>query len=82
MSFFPKKPDIREPLTFFQEDAFEKGIFISQHQAFVGGCSMTLLQVLQRLFMVLDGLLQLLNVFGPPFSEGGLCLSISLFAFF
>jgi hypothetical protein len=32
--------------------------------------------------MVLDGLLQLLDVFRPPLSEGGLCLSVALLALF
>ena len=43
---------------------------------------MTVLQVLQRLFMVLDRALQLLDILGPSLSEGSLCLPIALLALF
>ena len=39
---------------------------------------MTLLQLLQGLFMVLDGALQLLDVLGSALAEGGLCLPVPL----
>ena len=43
---------------------------------------MALLKALQSFFMVLDGLFQLLYVLCPSLSEGGLCLSVPLLAFF
>ena len=42
---------------------------------------MALLKVLERLFMMLNGRLQLLDVLGPPFTESRLCLTISLLPF-
>lgn len=41
---------------------------------------MTILQVLQRLFVMLDGSLELLDVLCATFTKGGLRLSITLFA--
>jgi hypothetical protein len=40
------------------------------------------LQVLQRVFMVLNGALQLLDVLCATLTEGGLRLSVALFALF
>jgi len=41
----------------------------------------TALQVLERLLMLLDGRLELFDVFGAAFTESGLGLAIALFAF-
>lgn len=43
---------------------------------------MAVLQILQRLFMVLDGALQLLNVLCASLAEGCLCLPVALLALF
>lgn len=43
---------------------------------------MTLLKRLQRLLMMLDSVLQLFDVLGPPFPKCGLGLTIALFALF
>lgn len=43
---------------------------------------MTLLQALQGLLVMLDGRLQLPNVFGSTLPKGSLGLSIALFALF
>ena len=41
---------------------------------------MTVLQILQRLFVMLDGALELLDVLCAAFTKGGLRLSIALLA--
>lgn len=41
---------------------------------------MALLQVLQGVFMVLDGGLELLDVLGASLAEGGLSLAVALLA--
>jgi hypothetical protein len=42
----------------------------------------TVLQVLQRLFMMLDSALELLDVLCAALTKGGLCLPIALLALF
>lgn len=69
-------------LTFLQKDPLEQRVLVSQHQALVGGGSVALLQRLQRLFVPLDGGLQLLDVLGAAFAKGRLSLAIPLLAFF
>jgi hypothetical protein len=49
-----------------------------KHQTFVGGTAVTLLQVLQRLLMVLDSTLQLLDVLSTALAEGSLSLPVPL----
>ncbi len=39
---------------------------------------MALLQALQRIFMLLDGGFELLDVFGPPLTESSLGLAVAL----
>ena len=68
--------------TLLQEDTFKQRVLVPEHQAFVGGGSVALLQILQRIFMMLDGLLQLLDILRPPLSEGRLGLSVALFSLF
>lgn len=66
--------------TFLQQDPLQQGILVAQHQAFVCRTTVALLQALQRLLIVLNGSLQLLDILGPPLTEGGLCLSVALLA--
>lgn len=68
--------------TFLKQDALQEGVFIPQHETFISGSTVTLLEILQSLFMVLNGSLKLLDVFGSTFTEGSLCLTIPLFALF
>lgn len=68
--------------TFLEEDALEQGVLVAQHQTLIGGMAMALLEALQRVFMLLDRRLQLLDVLGPPLTEGGLGLTIPLLSLF
>lgn len=43
---------------------------------------MALLEILEILLMMLDGGLELLDVLGATLTEGRLCLTVTLFAFF
>lgn len=64
--------------TLLQQDSLEKGVLIAKHQTFISRMSMALLQALQRVFMLLDGSFQLLNVLGPPLAESSLGLAVAL----
>jgi hypothetical protein len=64
--------------TFFQQNTLEQRILVPKHQALVRRCPMTLLEVLESLFMVLDGSFELLDVLGTSLTERGLRLAISL----
>jgi hypothetical protein len=66
--------------TFLKEDPFQQRILVPQHETLVGRLPVALLQVLQRLLMKLDCILELLDVLGPSLSESGLRLSVPLFA--
>ena len=68
--------------TLFQQDSLEKRILVAEHQTFICGAAMALLQCLQCLLMVLDGGLELLDVFGAPLTERSLRLPIPLLALF
>ena len=43
--------------TFLEQDPLKKRILVAEHKAFVGGIAVAVLEVLQRLFMMLDGAL-------------------------
>lgn len=62
----------------FQQDSLEQGVLIAEHQTFIGRMSMALLQALQRVFMLLDGGFQLLDVLGPPLAKSSLGLAVAL----
>jgi hypothetical protein len=66
--------------TLLQQDSLKKRILVTEHETFVSGTTVTLLQGLQRVFMVLDGGLELLDVLGAPLSERSLSLPVSLLA--
>lgn len=66
--------------TFFEQDPLEQRVLVSEHQALVGSTAVALLQVLQRLLMVLDGALELLDVLCASLAEGSLGLAIALLA--
>lgn len=68
--------------TFLKQNAFEKRILVPEHQALICCCSMILLQTLKGFLMLLDGSLQLLDVFCSSFPKRSLSLAISLLAFF
>lgn len=71
-----------EGATFLEQDPLEQRVLVSEHQALVGGIAVTILQVLQRLLMMLDGALQLLDVLCAALTESGLGLAIALLALF
>jgi hypothetical protein len=66
--------------TFLQQDAFQKRVFVTQHQTLVGGMAMGSLKVGQILLMSPDGFLELLDVLGPALSESRLSLTVPLFS--
>ena len=66
--------------TLLQQDSLKKRILVAEHETFVSGTTVTLLQGLQRLFMVLDGGFELLDVLGAPLSERSLSLPVPLLA--
>lgn len=66
--------------TLLQQDSLKKRILVTEHETFISRTTVTLLQSLQCLFMVLDGGLELLDVFGAPLSECSLSLPIPLLA--
>lgn len=66
--------------TLLQQDSLKKRILVAEHETFVSGTTVTLLQGLQRLFMVLDGGFELLDVLGAPLSERRLGLPVPLLA--
>jgi hypothetical protein len=68
--------------TFFQQDSFEERVLVAQHETLVGSIAVAVLQVLQRLLVVLDGALELLDVFGAALAEGSLGLAVALLALF
>lgn len=61
---------------------FKQGVLVSEHQTFVGRRAMTLLESRQRLLILLDRRLKLLDVLGPALSEGSLRLSVALLTLF
>jgi hypothetical protein len=67
--------------TLFQEDAFQQGVLIAQHQALVSRVAMSSLEIGQVLLVGADGFFQLLDVLGPPLTESGLGLAVSLLPF-
>jgi len=64
--------------TLFEQNALKQRVLIPQHEAFVGGSPMALLETGKRVFVLLDGGLELLDVLCSPLSERGLCLSVAL----
>ena len=73
---------MRGHVTFLEQDALEQRILVAEHQAFIGGRTVALLEVLKGLFMVLYGSFELFDVLGASFAECRLRLAISLFPFF
>jgi hypothetical protein len=70
----------RERPTFLQQDPLEQRVLVPEHQTFVGGVAVVVLQVLQGLLMVLDSALELLDVLGAALAEGCLGLAVALLA--
>jgi len=68
--------------TLLQQDSLKKRILVAEHETLIRGAAVALLQRLQCLFMVLDGGLELLDVFGATLSERSLCLPVPLLALF
>ena len=68
--------------TLLHQDAFQKRIFISKHQALIRSRAMALLKVLQSVFMMLYGRFQLFDILGPSLSKCSLSLPIPLLSFF
>jgi hypothetical protein len=66
---------------FFQQDSFQERVLVPQHEAFICGSPVTLLQALQGLFMVLDRCFEMLDILRPPLSESCLSLAVPLLAF-
>jgi hypothetical protein len=69
-------------LTFFQENSLQERVLVTEHQTLIRRAAVTLLKRLERLLIVFDGSLELLDIFRPPFTKRGLRLSISLLSFF
>jgi hypothetical protein len=67
-------------LTFFEQDPLEERVLVSKHQTFIGGAAVALLEVLERLLLVLNGALELFDILGPTFTEGRLGLAVALLA--
>lgn len=67
-------------LTFLQENSLEQRILVPEHQALIGGRTMTLLEGPQSVFVLLDRRLELLDVLGSTFPERRLGLSVALLA--
>jgi len=65
-------------LTLFKKDPFKQGVLVSEHQTFVGRGAVALLKSRQRLLILLDRCLKLLDVLGAALSEGSLRLSVAL----
>jgi hypothetical protein len=68
--------------TFLEKDSLQQRVLIPQHQTFICGTAMTLLQALQRIFIALDGGLELTDILGPSLAEGSLRLSVALLTLF
>jgi hypothetical protein len=68
--------------TFLQQDPLEQRVLVPEHETLVGGIAVTVLEVLQRLLVVLDGALELFDVLGAALAEGSLGLAIALLALF
>lgn len=68
--------------TFLEQDTFKQRVLVPEHQTFVGGGTVTLLEVLECFFMMLDGGFELFDILGPSFTECCLSLAISLLALF
>lgn len=68
--------------TFFKENALEQRVLVTQHQALISRVPVGRLKVGEVLLMGANGLLQLLDVLGSPFSESRLSLPVSLLPFF
>lgn len=67
--------------TLLKQDSFKQRVLVPQHQAFIGGRTMTLLQSPKGLFVLFNGGFELFDVLGPAFAKRSLCLSIALLAF-
>lgn len=67
--------------TFFQENSLQKRVLVTKHQTLICRTPVTLLKRLERLLIMFDSSLKLLNVLRPPFTERGLRLSVSLLSF-
>ena len=65
-------------LTFFEQDALQERILIPKHEAFIRRRTVTLLEGLEGLFMVLDGRLQLFDILCASFPERRLSLTVPL----
>ena len=64
--------------TFFEQDTFEQGVLVAQHQAFISGATMILLEGLQGVFIALNGGLELADVLCATLTEGSLGLAVAL----
>lgn len=64
--------------TFFEQDTFEQGVLVAQHQAFISGATMILLKGLQGVFIALNGGLELADVLCATLTEGSLGLAVAL----
>jgi hypothetical protein len=63
---------------FLEQDAFQEGVLVTEHQTFISGMAMSCLQVVKIRLMNADGLLQLLDVLCPAFTESCLSLAVTL----
>lgn len=68
--------------TFFQQNSLQERVLVTEHQTLICGAAVTLLKGLERLLVMFDGSLELLDVFRSPFTKRGLRLSVSLLSFF
>ena len=68
--------------TLLQQDPLKQRVLVPQHQAFVCGSTMTLLEVREGFLILLDGCFELLDIFGPAFTERSLGLPVPLFSLF
>ena len=71
-----------EGRTFLKQNAFEQRIFVSEHETVVGGGTMALLERGEGVVVLLDGGLELFDIFGATFTEGSLRLTVALLALF
>lgn len=61
-----------------EEDTFQQGVLVSQHETFVCRRAMSGIEVGERLLLHTYRLLELLDVFGAPLTERRLSLPVSL----
>lgn len=69
-------------LTPFVQDPLIERNLVPQHHAFIGRTTMALLHILQRILMMLDRCLELLDILGSTLAKSRLCLAIPLLALF